>query len=501
MVIQSLMFADDTVLLATTKAGLQRQIDQFANGLARFGMSLNAKKSATLSILRTVKNRSPLMYVDASPSFKYSGETFPALDSTGTYKYLGIKIGYEGTDVSHWRSDLDAKLERLSRSALNPQEKLFALREIVIPGMIHGLVLSETTMGFLRKLDKVIRVAIRAWVHLPDDTPLGFFHARAIDGGLGVPSLSARIPRLRRDRFCWDADEVPAVMAEILKASALAKWRVDATRIWLWPQKPIKGTRSVPITCKADEYEAARSALHQSVDGRGLKFMGVSHAQNESRWVTHPTEFKMAGSEFVKSVLVRGNLLKTGERATRGADRGGERNCRRCGTVQSLGHISNHCPWSQLPRVERHNRLVKSLREALEKRGWKTQLEPRIKLDAGSFCKPDLVIVKDNETIVLDPSIVGSSRSFMSAYHEKIALYDKPEVRRHAFNFARGCGLSPESFQVFGVIVNYRGAWAPMSWAVLKMLKIPPRLMIFWTIRVLVETFAIFAAETRQRAG
>ena len=83
---------------------------------------------------------------------------------------------------------------------------LFALHEIVIPRTIHGLVLSETTMGFLRKLDKVIRAAIRSWVHLPRDTPLGFFHSRAVYGGLGVPSLSARIPCLHRDRFCLVAD-------------------------------------------------------------------------------------------------------------------------------------------------------------------------------------------------------------------------------------------------------------------------------------------------------
>ncbi len=48
----SIVYADDLILLADTKVDLQRKLDGLCKGLQQAGMSLNIKKSVTLTILK-----------------------------------------------------------------------------------------------------------------------------------------------------------------------------------------------------------------------------------------------------------------------------------------------------------------------------------------------------------------------------------------------------------------------------------------------------------------
>jgi Reverse transcriptase (RNA-dependent DNA polymerase) len=504
--VQSLLFADDSVLFASTKPGLQVQIDRFADGLKRLGMSLNAKKCATLCIHRTSLNRSAAVHVDPLPCLGFGGEKFPALSSSDTYRYLGVKVGFGGTDTSFWSEELKTRLDRLNKSSLRPQEKMFGLREVVIPGMIHSLVLSEATKGLLRRLDTQIREAVRSWLHLPRDTPLGFLHARAVDGGLGVPSLTARIPRLRSERLIkLNRPGYSEVMTAVLETPTGSKLLDTATKLHGWPEKTRRRQEKQLICGKASEFEAAKQLLWNSVDGSGLKEIGSfgsgAGGKNESRWVTDPVRYRTSGGEFVRAILVRGGLLKTGERATRGVGREGQRTCRRCRQVQSLGHIINNCPMTHGLRVARHDRFVKCLKNALENRGWKVQIEPRVKLAKGSFVKPDIVAAKGDEVVVLDPSIVGAKVSVDRAQLAKKNLYDRAEVKEHSFDFARSCGFKPKSFDVAGVIISFRGVWSLISWTLLRRLGLPVRLLNFWVIRLLNDAYYTWASEVLHRAG
>jgi len=55
--------------------------------------------------------------------------------------------------------------------------------------MYHGLVLAVPTAKGLETLDRAVRASIRKWLRLPNDTPLGFFHARARGGWLDILRL------------------------------------------------------------------------------------------------------------------------------------------------------------------------------------------------------------------------------------------------------------------------------------------------------------------------
>jgi hypothetical protein len=53
----------------------------------------------------------------------------------------------------------------------------------------------------MRRLDIRVRNAIRTWLRLPHDVPVGYFHAPTNAGGLGISQLSDFIPLLHLKRF------------------------------------------------------------------------------------------------------------------------------------------------------------------------------------------------------------------------------------------------------------------------------------------------------------
>lgn len=59
------------------------------------------------------------------------------------------------------------------------------------------MVPGRWSCGLLKKLDTRVKASTPAWLDLPHDTPLGYFHAPVGEGGLGVVSLRALIPSMR----------------------------------------------------------------------------------------------------------------------------------------------------------------------------------------------------------------------------------------------------------------------------------------------------------------
>lgn len=87
------------------------------------------------------------------------------------------------------KEQLQSALQTLSKAPLKPQQRLFALRVMVLPGLYHLLTLGNTTLSCLKKIDTMVRVTIRKWLNLPQDTPNAYFHANVKDGGLSIPSM------------------------------------------------------------------------------------------------------------------------------------------------------------------------------------------------------------------------------------------------------------------------------------------------------------------------
>src|SRR6218665_2907026 len=163
----------------------------------------------------------------------------------------------------------------------------------------------------LEQRDRQVRAAVRKWLCLPHDNHTAFFHARVGDGGLEVPRLCYLIPPM--------------------KAQRMAK------------------------TEESDEKVLLSSQLHASVDGRGLRQQG--QAPHVNRSVTDGSAL-LLGWDYIQSVKLRGNLLPSTERMSRGrwqvpvlCDAG-------CNAQGTLAHTSQSCTRTHRLRCDRHDSVL-----------------------------------------------------------------------------------------------------------------------------------------------
>jgi len=147
------------------------------------------------------------------PYLSLDGTQVPTIEIAASYRYLGVRAlaGQKiGTEVTH---RLEEGLWQLSAAPLKPQQWLFLLRVHLLPSLYHELVLSRYSKGLLRYLDRLSREAVQRWLLLAHDVPQPFFHARAPDGGFGIPQLMVQVPMM------W--------LARVEKLFNLATWHYD----------------------------------------------------------------------------------------------------------------------------------------------------------------------------------------------------------------------------------------------------------------------------------
>ncbi|KAF6209391.1 hypothetical protein GE061_015138 [Apolygus lucorum] len=114
--------------------------------------------------------------------------------------YLGVDFMGVAT-ITASRVDLGRALARVTKAPLEPQQRLCLLRTYLLPKLTYGLVFGRLTAGRLQELDREIRSAVRSWLKFPPGVPSAYIHAPVKSGGLGIVSLSASIPSLRRQRL------------------------------------------------------------------------------------------------------------------------------------------------------------------------------------------------------------------------------------------------------------------------------------------------------------
>ena len=404
-----------------------------------------------------------------------------------TYKFLGLQIGSGGCSVTGLETQLYNWLQRVEASPLSPAQKLYALKVHVLPALMHQMVLGEMRCKWLDKWDRRIRNFARKIAHLPRDTVLGAFYGSVSEGGMGIMCLRSRIPYLRENRM---ADLKKSEYAPIVYLRGTRTGEADLERIPLARDK----TLDVKIVDKIRESEYWKTRLHESVDGAGLK--GMAHAPGSSAWVADPL-MNIRGTEWVRALHVRLAILKTPLRASRGRQVA-RAYCSSCSDkLKSLSHISQTCSRTHGPRVLRHDNLVKKIKLSCERKKWKVHLEPRIKLGS-TFCKPDLVIIRENDIWVVDPTIVSDTATgFDPAESEaaKVGKYLQPEVLE---GVGRLPGAEGKPVTVNGLAMTWRGGLTSKGWHILKSLGISKSYVNYMVVGLLNDTWWMWMGDSRR---
>lgn len=265
---------------------------------------------------------------------------------------------------------------KLSKTPLQPQQRLFALRTMIIPGLYHKLELGSTTLGMLRKCDRLLRHAARQWLNLPTDTVNAYLHASVRDGGLGIESLRWCVPLRRLSRL----QKLPLVREQMEGASgSFLKQEIGKCQVRL-----LEG--DTQIRTFADINTRWATLLYKSVDGNGLK--ESSKIPQQHTWVSDGTRF-LTGRDYLQSCKMQINALPTKSRTSRGRPK--DRHCRAgCNRPETLNHVLQQCHRTHGSRIKRHDAVASILARALETNGYTVYNEPKMQTESGAR-KPDIV--------------------------------------------------------------------------------------------------------------
>ncbi|OON20142.1 zinc finger, C2H2 type, partial [Opisthorchis viverrini] len=179
------------------------------------GMGLKAAKSAVMIVEKSDK-RKTLAIVPGS--LQVGSNEVKCLGPTDTVKYLGLRFNWKGRLKMNAGMVFQEMLVNISKAAPKPYQKLVILKEFATPRLQYELVLGSAHRNTLKALDVAAHHAVRAWLRLPKDTPLGFFYAKVKDGGLGPMSFATTIPLLQRQKFQRIASSPDAIVRGLLKA-------------------------------------------------------------------------------------------------------------------------------------------------------------------------------------------------------------------------------------------------------------------------------------------
>ena len=502
-----LAFADDLVLAAQSIFDLNRQVGLCVDALRKCGLEVNASKCRVLAI--KVDGHTRQWVCDGEAEVAIGENLVPTIKMSdliteSRYKYLGIQFGASGTFLNV-ENRLESELNQAKRAPLRPEQKMFVLRQNILPALNHQLVLANVAVGKLRHFDRRIRASVREWLHIPHDTPLAYFYANPKDGGLGLMCLEYQVPAWKGRRLA----NLTASKDPLVKILINSSWFQNLTNKWRNPivlkvtsvdvEQAGEQTHEYVMNRSKQERDQgwARALYDGSWDGKGLRETACSW--QTQRWIASGGNL-VTGKRFCGAIALRGGLLPCKARSTRGTQRANlPRHCDCCGPgyPETLFHILQVCPRTHGPRSRRHNEVCRLLTSQFRRKGWEVLVEPHIP-HSGTWAKPDLIVARlDPEAgvkaIVLDVTICSDQYGAADDAHvEKIRKYQgfgagEPVVSTWVRNWAAETfGATFECVPEFSACaISWRGIFSSLSYKALRGLKLSAAELTLLTIRTL----------------
>ncbi|XP_049829067.1 uncharacterized protein LOC126267805 [Schistocerca gregaria] len=176
--------ADDVLLFALSKKGLQFLTDEAVAALARLWLHITPPKCFTLALVASGDDKK--VKVDGNITFKAGYTTVPTLRVGETFRYLGLQFSTSGRCLFDPRH-LGERLDVIPRAPPKPQHRLYAFVYVLLSGLYYGKAghaLSRTRFDALKSADIAIRASRATSMLLgPREDPA--FHRAA---GWGQPS-------------------------------------------------------------------------------------------------------------------------------------------------------------------------------------------------------------------------------------------------------------------------------------------------------------------------
>ena len=454
----SLAYADDVCVAASTIEDLQSLLDQCKEFADWAGLTFNVRKCGSLCLV----NESHHIYADHLFTPHLGTEAIPALSWEERYRYLGCPVGAYRTPakiLDDLREGLIKDCGTVFNSELAEWQKLDAYRRFLFPRLSFVLKVVFTGAIWCRKLDTAIRVVIKRGLHLPPRTCTQYLYLSQALGGMGIPSVEdeSHVARSAQAfKFLSDTRDVRVRNVAINQLVAAVAKRAP----YLDPTDPSHlerwlSTSAGPLEGRAGDLQSLWSAVRQSLiltssfirlteesatlhtakhtitwDRRKLLYQTLKEGTNDR----HLTILKRSTGAFLSFPQYRFvhrarlNLLPVCTVQACCHRPVPTTQCRTCGRVpETLAHVLNHCHFNLGMARERHNaileRIVRAVPEFLG-----TKMKEQVISGTTGDNRPDLTIISPCGTRVtlveVSCPFEGTPTALEDAANLKVTKYE-----------------------------------------------------------------------------
>jgi hypothetical protein len=408
--LSALAFADDLILLASTKEKAQSLLHHTESYLTNLGMRIAAEKCASFEIRPTKDS----WYI-ANPDLCLANvDKIPNSAADSTLCYLGGHISpWSGLQYEDLVAQLETTLERCRSAQLKPHQKLSLTTTHLIPHFLHQTVLATPPVNTLRAMDQTIRSHVKVVLHLPMSTPNGLLYCSKRDGGLGIPKMEVLATSSALKQGITLLNSLDPAIHALLKETKLEQRLANmAKAIRLqWPILNFRVIDSYKKRMKTDELKAWSQL---PTKGRGV--MAFTDDRNGNAWLYNPCLLKP--SRFLTALRLRGGMTSDKVTMNKVVPQSSVK-CRKCRACnETLAHILGQCVHTKIQRIRRHDEIRDFVSKKLV--SMKEALNPT---PTGNL-KTDLVVVNQGRVHVVDVTVRHEDKGYLDeGYKSKVEKY------------------------------------------------------------------------------
>ena len=434
--VAGMAFADDLSLAATSAEDMVELLKICEEFFDSKALEVNATKCSSLRLVPATNSKRMKVITTVHRWWKNTG--IPCVTFEDMDKYLGVKITPLGEvliNVQEWKR----RLENLRKAALKPFQRADAIRDLLVPRLIHLLRLSDAQKSVIKRVFGPIKTAYKRCLHLPDWTSDSWLHHPK---GGRLPNLLLTIARSRvrsTVKMAKSSDRAIVTMGLGLEVKAQKLKRLvgfDGIEDSKWEETEELNRR---LKLKGELNGEARLTMLKSSHGRGW-------------WLWSGN---MKGSYMVNTLRMLSGTLPTKINTTRGRP-DLSKLCRRChATAETDIHVLQICPANQSLIKRRHDIIVRRIGADLRDKGWTVAIE-RVFMIASGRRHPDLWMYKDNIAILADVQIPyeKDEATLKDRLNKKQLKYDE---------LLNECGFPDTATErkVLGLIIGAAGTMIP----------------------------------------
>ena len=493
-----LAYADDLTIITKNNEAMQTVVDSTVEACDALELVINPRKT-TYMHWSGQQPRGP-----RNTSITIKETTVTALEEFQTTKFLGKPIGFNAIASDTRIDDAIEKAKKILNSKLAPWQRLDALRSFILPSLIFPMRTWQHNKTAYEKFDTQIRPLIKKTLYLPARSSNEYLYGSAARGACGLPIaaedsdiflvdtafklLTSNDPTIHQlaNTECKDIAKARlGGLPNVIPADAIDQFLTNPTLprrastvqcVWTKARSAsirlgcewttTRNTASITHggkTLKADKRREVAATIRNNLKlqrdaallrkpDQGKTFHMIQADKASSHFMKEGKYTAFADWRFIHRArlnLLPLNACKRGQNVNK--------RCRRCGRYdETLPHVINHCARHYVTMTKRHDDIVKRLKDTAQFLNWRVVSENQQVPESGITSRPDLVISKGDEAIIVDVAcpFENGENAFETARDEKKTKYE--DVARFLRGQYRKVTIEP-------FIVGSTGAYDPRN--------------------------------------